>query len=305
MLSYFPILSLVVFLAYGQQDLISSVLSVRDGIPGDLAVIAGNVVNKRPALGGATPQVITAPLPQATITPPSTPTPVPPETAPINPTPSVPAVPTPTIPPVSTPVTIVEAVPVTVVGVPVTLVAPQEVSIVIVDEESTEVNCTTIVEAALATPELSTLVAALQAANLVDALANSSLVATVFAPTNDAFERLFQKFNATAEQVLADPLLDSILLYHVVPNAAVFSTDLEDGAVVTTLAEQDLTIDLEDGVKIEGKGSVGNVTIPDISACEAVIHVIDEVLLPDFSLVPESTLVSVPEVETITLTLSA
>eukprot|EP01026_Neomeris_dumetosa_P038291 TRINITY_DN311_c0_g1_i8.p1 TRINITY_DN311_c0_g1~~TRINITY_DN311_c0_g1_i8.p1 ORF type:complete len:304 (-),score=61.62 TRINITY_DN311_c0_g1_i8:175-1086(-) len=303
MLSYFPILSLAFFLAYGQQDLISSVLSVRDGIPGDLAVIAGNVVNKRPALGGATPQVITAPLPQATITPPSTPTPVPPETTPINPSPSVPAVPT--VPPASTPVTIVEAVPVTVVGVPVTLVAPQEVSIVIVDEESTEVNCTTIVEAALATPELSTLVAALQAANLVDALANSSLVATVFAPTNDAFERLFQKFNATAEQVLADPLLDSILLYHVVPNAAVFSVDLEDGAVVTTLAEQDLIVDLQDGVKIEGKGSVGNVTIPDISACEAVIHVIDEVLLPDFSLVPESTLVSVPEVDTITLTLSA
>ena len=87
-------------------------------------------------------------------------------------------------------------------------------------EEEKKEECTSIVDAVVATPELSTLLTLVKAANLVDAVMSGNL--TVFAPTNDAFANAVKEHfpNATLESLLADPAnlpaLTDILKYHVV-----------------------------------------------------------------------------------------
>lgn len=74
-----------------------------------------------------------------------------------------------------------------------------------------------------------------------------------------------------------------VLSYHVIPSAAVLSTQLEDGQTVpTALADAaPLNVSISDGeVTFEGVGSDATVTTPDITAGASVIHVIDDVLLP-------------------------
>merc|ERR1719350_1634752 len=74
----------------------------------------------------------------------------------------------------------------------------------------------TLVETASAVPDFSTLVAALQAADLASAFDDVSQKVTVFAPTNAAFEKLFAAENVTAEEVLANKdFLTKVLKYHV------------------------------------------------------------------------------------------
>merc|ERR1711871_1820143 len=74
----------------------------------------------------------------------------------------------------------------------------------------------TLVETASAVPDFSTLVAALQAADLASAFDDMSQKVTVFAPTNAAFEKLFAAENVTAEEVLANKdFLTKVLKYHV------------------------------------------------------------------------------------------
>ncbi len=90
-----------------------------------------------------------------------------------------------------------------------------------------------IVETAVATPILSTLVAAVQAGGLVDTLANDGPF-TVFAPTNDAFAKIP---SATLTALLTPEKkndLVNILTFHVVSGKA-FSGDLKDGQEITTL----------------------------------------------------------------------
>eukprot|EP01026_Neomeris_dumetosa_P063709 TRINITY_DN604_c0_g1_i9.p1 TRINITY_DN604_c0_g1~~TRINITY_DN604_c0_g1_i9.p1 ORF type:complete len:315 (+),score=42.32 TRINITY_DN604_c0_g1_i9:143-1087(+) len=295
---------------------ISQVLNVRNQIPHDPAVIGADVVNKRPALGGRIPTVITDPLPAA---PKPTPKPSPKPSPKPKPTPKpvspivvpivVPITPPTVKKPQASSVLLVKAPkPPTVVPKPIKTKKEQKPTIVIVEDTVVEDKCQTVADVAIATPELSILVEALKAAELVEVLTDPTLVATVFAPTNQAFEKLITNLNTTAEQVLGDPFLKSILLYHVVPDAAILSKDLEDGATVSTLLDQDLTVDLKDGVKIVGVGSVAEVVVPDVKACKAVIHIVDTVLLPDFDIItPESAIVSMepaPEDETITLTMN-
>jgi transforming growth factor-beta-induced protein len=106
---------------------------------------------------------------------------------------------------------------------------------------------------------------------------------TVFAPTNAAFEALLG--GAPVEDLLANPDLADILLYHVVPGIVTASdvvAAIEAGggtATVPTLLEGgSLTIELDDdAVVINGDVTVIN---PDIFAWNGVIHVIDAVLLP-------------------------
>ena len=133
----------------------------------------------------------------------------------------------------------------------------------------------TIVDAAVATPELSTLVSLVQAADLVGPLAGKGPL-TVFAPTNAAFEALLGELGITAEELLGQPQLADVLLYHVV-SGAVLSTDLQNGMTAETLGGQSITVDLTDGVKINKSA----VEIADIQASNGVIHVIDSVLIPE------------------------
>lgn len=142
-----------------------------------------------------------------------------------------------------------------------------------------------LVEIALDDPNFSELVSLVQAADpaVVAALSNASENGlTVFAPTNAAFEKLYQ---ITPKSTLTDPsnraLLTSVLLYHVVPGR-VFSPDLLNiGAPVATAESTTVAFDLNGGAKVVGKTSGNsNITAANILATNGVIHVIDTVLLP-------------------------
>lgn len=141
------------------------------------------------------------------------------------------------------------------------------------EPEPEEESLGTIVDIAVADGRFTTLVAALQAADLVDALSGEGPF-TVFAPTDDAFAKLPE---GTVEALLADiPALTDILLYHVVSGAV-----LAEEVVMLESAETLLGELVE--IRVEG-GMVyindAQVIITDIIASNGVIHVIDSVLLP-------------------------
>ncbi len=136
----------------------------------------------------------------------------------------------------------------------------------------------TIVEVAAATDGFSTLVAAVEAAGLVDTL-NSDGPYTVFAPTDDAFAAALDALGLTADELLADTdTLTSILTYHVVAGE-VPSSDVVtlDGEMVETVngARVEISVD-GDTVMVND----ATVTAVDVEASNGVIHVIDSVLVP-------------------------
>ncbi|TNF41795.1 MAG: fasciclin domain-containing protein [Cytophagales bacterium] len=132
-----------------------------------------------------------------------------------------------------------------------------------------------IVDLAVQTEFLSTLVAAVKAGDLVDVLKGDGPF-TVFAPTNDAFAKLPA---GTVENLLKPEnkaQLVAVLTYHVVPGKVMSST-LKDGMKAKTVQGQEVTISLKDG-----KAMVNNATVTaaDIEASNGVVHVIDTVILP-------------------------
>lgn len=141
-----------------------------------------------------------------------------------------------------------------------------------------------IVSVAQATPELSTLVDLVVLAGLDGTLSNSSLVATVFAPTNAAINASLAALGLTVQEFTANvTFVQEILSYHVVPGVAALSTDLTDGQVLPTLlAGQNLTVNITGStVQIVPTGGVAaTVTMADVPAGEAVVHLIDFVLVP-------------------------
>ncbi|MCR9108463.1 fasciclin domain-containing protein [Marivita sp. XM-24bin2] len=132
-----------------------------------------------------------------------------------------------------------------------------------------------IVDTAVEAGTFETLVAAVQAAGLVDTLKGDGPF-TVFAPTDEAFAALPE---GTVEELLLpenQEQLTAILTYHVVPGK-VMSTDLMDDMEAETVQGSSVTIDLDDGVMVEN----ANVTTPDIETSNGVIHVIDTVIIPE------------------------
>ncbi|XWX03744.1 phosphate ABC transporter substrate-binding protein PstS family protein [Aggregatilineales bacterium SYSU G02658] len=135
-----------------------------------------------------------------------------------------------------------------------------------------------IVEIAAGNEDFSTLVELVTAAGLVDALSGEGPF-TVFAPTNEAFAELPE---FVVNYVVSNPdLLTSILTYHVVAGK-VMSTDLSDGMTAATLQGGELDIAVDEGVKVDGV----SVVAADIEASNGVIHVINQVLLPELPLPP-------------------
>lgn len=130
-----------------------------------------------------------------------------------------------------------------------------------------------IVDIAVATPELSTLVTALETAGLVDDLKGPGPF-TVFAPTNTAFEALP---DGVLEDLLANPdALAEVLLYHVAAGAK-SSSKLAKLSSLTTLLGEDVTITKQkDGLYINN----AKVVVADIVASNGIIHIIDAVLIP-------------------------
>ncbi len=137
-----------------------------------------------------------------------------------------------------------------------------------------------ITELAADNPNLSTLVAALQAADLDETLAATGTNYTVFAPTNDAFDALLNTLGVTQDELLADnDMLTQVLTYHVVPNAVVRSNEIPYGSNIETVNGQGFTID-NNNVITGANGGTANIVQPDITATNGVVHVIDAVLLP-------------------------
>lgn len=131
-----------------------------------------------------------------------------------------------------------------------------------------------IVETAAADGRFTTLLAAAEAADLVDALKGEGPL-TVFAPTDSAFAALPA---GTVEALLADiDALTAILTYHVVPGA-VTAAQVAALSSVATLngAEVTISITSEGGVMIDN----ANVIITDIETTNGIIHVIDAVIIP-------------------------
>jgi len=148
---------------------------------------------------------------------------------------------------------------------------------VMLKAETGDTNSTkSIVEIASSDARFSTLVEAVVKADLVDALSAEGPY-TVFAPTNDAFAKLFSKLGVSGISDLSKDQLTPILLYHVL-GSKVMSSDVKSGDVSTLNSEADLMVEAGDkGVKIN-KSS--NVIIADLEAKNGVIHVIDAVLVP-------------------------
>ena len=129
-----------------------------------------------------------------------------------------------------------------------------------------------IVDTAVGAGNFGTLVSAVQAAGLVDALKGEGPY-TVFAPSDEAFAKLPE---GTVAALLKDiPTLRSILLYHVVPGN-VMAKDVIKFDSAETLFGQTLTVETGEGVKVAGV----NVVVTDIETSNGVIHVIDEVMMP-------------------------
>lgn len=144
-----------------------------------------------------------------------------------------------------------------------------------------------IVENAAQSKSHTTLVAAVQAAGLVDTLAGAGPF-TVFAPTNDAFSKLPAGTVDTLLRPENKPALQSVLTYHVVPgrvSAAQLIGKIKAGrgmAKLSTVQGGTLTARLVGGkvVLTDGKGGRATVTQADVFQSNGVIHVTDAVSLP-------------------------
>jgi uncharacterized surface protein with fasciclin (FAS1) repeats len=139
-----------------------------------------------------------------------------------------------------------------------------------------------IVDTAVGAGDFTTLVAAVQAAELEETLRGEGPF-TVFAPTDDAFAALPA---GTVDSLLADPTADltDILTYHVVPGE-VLAADVAglDGEAVTTVNGATFTVGVADDGAVtltDGAGNEVSVVATDVQADNGVIHVIDGVLLP-------------------------
>ena len=132
-----------------------------------------------------------------------------------------------------------------------------------------------IVDTAVEAGSFETLVAAVQAAGLVEALKADGPF-TVFAPTDEAFAKLPE---GTVDALLLPENVEqlrAILTLHVVPGA-VMAASVTDGLEAETLHGDALTFDVdESGVRVNG----ARVVAADVAADNGVIHVIDTVILP-------------------------
>ena len=144
-----------------------------------------------------------------------------------------------------------------------------------------------IVENASKSKDHTTLVAAVKAAGLVETLSGKGPF-TVFAPTNEAFEKLPAGTVDTLVKPENKKKLTSILTYHVVAGkmtAEKLVAEIKAGggsASLKTVTGEKLTAKMAgDSVELtDSKGGTAKVTIADVMQSNGVIHVIDSVLMP-------------------------
>jgi len=141
---------------------------------------------------------------------------------------------------------------------------------------SVSVKAQDIVYTAIAAGQFGTLVAAVQAAGLVDVLKSDGPF-TVFAPTDEAFSALPA---GTVEGLLKPENKDqliAVLTYHVAPGK-IMSADIAGKTLeVATVQGSDISVNATNGVMVDS----ATVVAADIEADNGVIHVIDQVVLPN------------------------
>lgn len=145
----------------------------------------------------------------------------------------------------------------------------------------------TIVGVAASNENFSTLVAAVQAADLVGTL-NSDGPFTVFAPTNEAFSKLPAGTVETLLKAENKATLSSILTYHVVAGKFMAADVLKaieanNGSFeITTVNGEKLTAHIMDGKVMlkDAKGNSSSIVLTDVAASNGVIHAIDNVVIP-------------------------
>jgi len=136
-----------------------------------------------------------------------------------------------------------------------------------------------IVDTAAAAGSFSTLLAAAEAAGLVDALKGEGPL-TVFAPTDEAFAALPEGTVETLLMPENKEALAGVLKLHVSAGSAIKAEDLAGQQITASTLNCDLAVDGTEGVVLTAPGSSATVVTADVSASNGVIHVIDTVLLP-------------------------
>ena len=147
---------------------------------------------------------------------------------------------------------------------------------------------TDIVDAAMGSKDLTTLVAAVKAAGLVDTLKSKGPF-TVFAPTDSAFEKLPAGTVETLVKPENKAMLTKILTYHVVAgnvDSKAIAKAIKKGngkATFKTVSGDTLTAMMEGRnlVLTDEKGGKSIVTVADLKQSNGVVHVIDTVVLPE------------------------
>merc|ERR1712106_514329 len=133
----------------------------------------------------------------------------------------------------------------------------------------------TIAELAIATPALSTLLAAVKAAGLVETLSGEGPF-TVFAPTNDAFAKIPED---ALNGLLADKdALTAVLLRHVVPGAPLKARDVPHGTTpVKTAGGEEIQVTRNRYINIKSSAGEAGVIAFDILATNGVVHLVNSV----------------------------
>merc|ERR1711972_687138 len=131
-----------------------------------------------------------------------------------------------------------------------------------------------IAELAIATPQLSTLLAAVKAAGLVDTLAGEGPF-TVFAPTNDAFAKIPSD---TLNGLLADKdALTAVLLRHVVPGAALKAREVPKGTTtLKTAGGEEIDVTRGRYITVKSSGEAGVIAF-DVLATNGFVHLVNSV----------------------------
>ena len=137
-----------------------------------------------------------------------------------------------------------------------------------------------IVQNAMGAKSVSTLVAAVSQAGLVETLSGPGPF-TVFAPTNAAFEKLPKGAVEGLMKPESKAKLAGVLTYHVIAGRLV-AADLKDGQELTTVNGAKLKVTVKDGKVMigNGKDAPATVQIADVISSNGVTHVIDSVILP-------------------------
>eukprot|EP00878_Enallax_costatus_P018259 GHUV01019215.1.p1 GENE.GHUV01019215.1~~GHUV01019215.1.p1 ORF type:complete len:242 (+),score=83.05 GHUV01019215.1:70-726(+) len=130
---------------------------------------------------------------------------------------------------------------------------------------------------------VSMLVNGVKRADLQAVIGDPNWEATIFCPSNKAFRAALFKLKIKITDLYSDKTAQlNILSYHTVPGKALAAADLKDGQELTTASQHKLTVHVDKvkGTTIAGDSDAGSVVAADIRAGKAIIHVIDEVLLP-------------------------